>query len=112
MLKEKEFSKHFCRNPLSPLLASCLCAVARRHKALKPTGSSVLTLVRDAASKAGSPMLLKAAQHGIRELGVAKETEAQDICESFKQRLENEKRLKLGSVSLAQGVLCVHMCAN
>ena len=48
-------------------------------------------------------MLLKAAQKGIRELGVAKETETQDICASFKQRLESEKRLKLGSLALAQG---------
>ena len=48
-------------------------------------------------------MLLKAAQKGIREISVAKETEAQDICASFKQRLESERRLKLGSLTLAQG---------
>ena len=103
LLKEKEFSRHFCRNHLSPLLTSCLSAVAREHESLKPTASSLLTSVRDAANKTGSSMLLKAAQKGIRELGVAKETETQDICASFKQRLESEKRLKLGSLALAQG---------
>lgn len=59
-------------------------------------------------------MLLRAAQKGVRELGVAKEAEALDICATFKQRLESERRLKLGSLTLAQGgwvTVSVCMCS-
>ena len=111
LLKEKEFSRHFSKSYLSPLFSSSLSAVARKHEKVKPTVSGVLASVRDAASKTGNSMLLRAAQKGIRELGLTKEPEAQDICTTFKQRLESERKLKLGSLTLAQGgcVICMHV---
>jgi len=110
LLKEKEFSRHFCKSCLSPLFTSSLSAVARKHEKVRPTVSGVLASVRDAASKAGNSMLLRTAQKGVRELGVTKETEALDICATFKQRLESERKLKLGSLTLAQGGwVCMHV---